>query len=141
MQIMAQAAQLAAVEGKPLSFNKLWATTKELGWRMLGLYIVGGLVIGVGFILFIIPGLIMLRRYMLAPYVMLDKKCGIADAMSESARLSYLNTGSVWGIIGVIFLIGLIGLVPIIGSLASFILGVLYSVAPAIRYKQLKNLA
>jgi len=141
IQIMTQDAQLRAVEDKSIAFNKLWATTKELVWRMLGLYIVLGLVIGIGFALLIIPGLFMVRRYILAPYVMLDKKCSIGEAMTESARLSLVNTGSIWGLMGVVFLIGLIGIVPIIGSLASFVLGVLYSVAPALRYQQLKNLA
>jgi hypothetical protein len=139
-QIMSQEAQLEAAEGKHLDFQNLWKVVKELGWRMLGLYIVVGLVVLVGFILLIIPGLIMIRRYFLAPYVMLDKKVGIREAMDRSAELSKVNTGAIWGIIGVMFLIGLVNIIPIIGGLASFALGALYSVAPALRYQQLKNL-
>jgi hypothetical protein len=117
-QIMAQEAQLEGAEHKTIDFNNLWKVTKELGWRMLGLYILVGLVVLVGFILLIIPGLIMIRRYLLAPYVMLDKKVGISEAM-----------------------IGLLNVIPIIGGLTSFIVGSLYSVAPALRYTQLKKLA
>jgi uncharacterized membrane protein len=91
-------------------------------------------------ILLVIPGLIMIRRYFLAPYVMLDKKVGIREAMDQSAELSKINTGSVWGIIGVSFLIALVNVIPIIGGLASFSLGALYSVAPAMRYLQLKKI-
>jgi hypothetical protein len=140
-QIMSQAAQLEAAQGKHLDFQNLWQIVKQLGWRLLGLYIVVGLVVLVGFILLIIPGLIMIRRYFLAPYVMIDKKLGIREAMDQSAALSKLNTGSIWGILGVMVLISLVNIIPIIGGLASFVLGSLYSVAPALRYEQLKQLA
>lgn len=140
VQIMLQRSQLDAAQGKKPDLGHSWDTAKQLGWRMLGLYVAMGVIIVVGFILLIIPGLIMLRRYILAPYVMLDKKCGIRDALDKSAELSAKNTGAVWGVIGVMFLIGLLGIVPIIGSLAAFVGGALYSVAPALRYQQLKNL-
>lgn len=143
VQIMTQEAQLEGSEGKEvITFNNLWRTVKETGWRMLGLYIVVGLYILVGLILLIVPGLIMIRRYFLAPYVMLDKRPKtISEAMEISANLSKPNSGSIWGIIGVMFLLGLISIVPIIGWLASFVLGMFYSVAPALRYQELKNLS
>ncbi|HET7827897.1 MAG TPA: hypothetical protein VFK97_03450 [Candidatus Saccharimonadales bacterium] len=141
VQIMAQAAQLDAVEGRPLDFTDLWRVVKQLGWRLFGLYIVMGVIILVGLILFIIPGLIMIRRYILAPFVMLDKKTDIRQSLAKSAELSRLNTGSIWGVLGVLFLIGLINIIPIIGGLASFALGSFYSIAPAMRYHQLKRLA
>ena len=133
-QIMTQRAQLDIIEDKRPSFKKLWVTAKELGWRMLGLYI--------AIVVLIICTLgIFSRRYILAPYVMLEKKCSIGEALSESHRLSNINPGAVWGIIGVMILIGLCGIVPIIGSLASFVLGASYSIAPALRYQQLKKLS
>lgn len=142
VQIMTQEAQLEGAEGKEvITFDKLWGIVKEMGWRMLGLYILVGLFIFVGLILLIIPGLIMIRRYFLAPYVMLDKRPkSIMEAMEISARMSKPYSGSIWGIIGVMFLIGLISIIPVIGWLASFFLGVAYSVAPALRYQELKNL-
>ena len=138
---MAQDAQLKAAEGHALDFMHLWRTVKEIGWRMLGLYIVMGIIIVIGLILLVIPGLIFIRRYFLAPYVMLEKKTSISESLSQSAALSQLNTGAIWGMLGVMFLIGLINIVPIIGGLASFAAGSLYSVAPALRYYQLKKLA
>jgi len=140
-QIMSQSAQLEAAEDKPLNFGKLWNAVKELGVRMLGLYIVTAVVVVIGLFLLVIPGLIMLRRYFLASYVMLDKKKGIRESMNISADLSKRNTGSVWGVVGVMFLIGMLNIIPIIGGLLSFVVGGLYSVAPALRYQQLKKLA
>jgi hypothetical protein len=139
-QIMAQAAQLEGAQARPLDFQNLWQVVKDIGWRLFGLYIVIGIVVLVGLVLLVIPGLIMIRRYFMAPYVMIDRRVGIRQALDQSAELSKINTGSVWGVIGVMFLIGLVNIIPIIGGLASFLLGSLYSVAPAIRYIQLKNI-
>lgn len=139
VNLLALVAQLDAAEGRRLDFQKLWAVVKELGWRLAGLYIVVSVVVFIGLILLIVPGLILLRRYFLAPYVMIDKKTGIRESMDISAELSRQNTGSVWGVIGVMFLIGLINIVPIVGGLASFVFGSLYSVAPALRYQQLQK--
>jgi uncharacterized membrane protein len=107
---------------------------------MFGLYLLMGLYIFVGLILFIIPGLIMLRRYFLAPYVMLDTRCGITEAMERSAELSKPYSGYIWGMIGVMFLISLFNVVEGIGWMAAFVLGMLYSVAPALRYQELKEI-
>lgn len=141
IQIMLEQAQLEVSEQKTPQFGKLWATVKQLGLRMVGLYLLVGLYILVGLILFIIPGLIMIRRYYLAPYVLLDKKCGIKEAMEYSAAISKPHPGAVWGVIGVMVLIGLISIVPFIGGLIAFIVGALYSVAPALRYQELKSMA
>jgi hypothetical protein len=138
VQIMVQEAQLEATEGKNLDFAHLWATAKELGWRMFGLYLLIGLYVVIGLILFIVPGIIMLRRYILAPYVMLDTKCSIKDAMEQSAEISKPYAGYVYGMIGVMTLIGLVNVVPGIGWMISFVLGFYYSAAPALRYQELK---
>lgn len=140
VRIMSQGAQLEAAEGKTPALDKLWGTVKELGWRMVGLYAVTAVIVFVGFILLVVPGLFMLRRYLLAPYVMLDKKCSIREALDHSAALSLKNTGAVWGLLSVMFLIFLVNFIPIIGGLAAITLGFLYSVAPALRYEQLKRL-
>jgi hypothetical protein len=140
VQIMLQEAQLDASEEKNIYFAHLRAVVKELGWRMLGLYLVVSLYVTVGLILFIVPGLIMLRRYILAPYVMLDSKCGIKQAMEHSAEISKPYSGYVWGIIGVMFLIGLFNIIPGIGWMISFVLGFYYSAAPALRYQELKKI-
>jgi hypothetical protein len=140
-QIMAQSAQLRVTEGRSLDFSHLWATVRELGWRVFGLYIVMGILISIGLILLIIPGLILIRRFFFAPYIMLDKKTSIREALDQSANLSRVNTGAIWGVIGVMFLIGLANIIPIIGGLVAFCFGSLYSVAPALRYQQFKKSA
>ena len=139
VQIMSQKAQLEVSSGKRPELGELWTFVKLRWLSMLKIYVS---VIGItllGFVL-IIPRFIFLRRYFLAPYVMIEKNCSVKEAMRRSADLSRTNTGSVWGVIGVLFLIDLLGILPLIGSLASFAVGSLYSVAPALRYQQLKKL-
>jgi hypothetical protein len=81
----------------------------------------------------------MLRRYFLSPYILLDEKCSIKDAMEKSAHMTKPYSGSIWGIIGVMFLIGLVNIIPFVGWMVAFVLGALYSVAPALRYQELKR--
>jgi hypothetical protein len=137
VQIMSQEAQLEATEGKNLDFVRLWGVAKGKGWQMFGLYILMSLYIFVGLILFIIPGLIMLRRYFLAPYILLDTSCSIKEAMEQSAELTKPYSKYIWGIIGVMFLIGLLNVIPGIGWMLAFLLGMYYSLAPALRYQEL----
>jgi len=91
-------------------------------------------------LLLIVPGVIAIRRYFLAPYLMLDKDLSIREAMKQSAALSKPYSGSIWGIIGVIVLLSLPSIIPVIGWAVSFVLMLLYSVAPALRYQELKKL-
>jgi hypothetical protein len=159
VQIMAQRAQLDAAQGNDvISFGRLWPTVKELGWQLFGLYLLIGLYVslptlvwvllfialgGIAIIFFplILISLIMLRRYFLAPYVLIDKKLGISDAMDTSAEMTKPNSAAVWSVIGVMVLIASANLLPGVGWLIAFVLGSLYSVAPALRYQELKKLS
>jgi hypothetical protein len=139
VQIMIQQAQLEAIEKKPLDLVRLWRSAKANYRNMLGLYLLMGLYILAGLILFIIPGLIMLRRYFLAPYVMLDTKCDIKTAMERSAEIGNPYSGYIWGVIVVMTFIGLLNAIPGVGWMVAFALGMFYCAAPALRYQELKE--
>lgn len=141
LQIIAQRAQLDGSEHKTIGFGKLWRTVTEMGVRLAGLYIIIGILSLIGFILLIIPGFIVLRRYSMAPYIMMEKNTGIKESMRVSADMTKPYSGSVYSIIGVTILIAFTFYIPVIGWLVSFILGMLYSIAFALRYQQLKKLA
>ena len=158
IQMMSQQAQLeAAKDHKLIDFNSLWQTVKRLGWQMFGLYVTVGIYIlaplaiwlllylafGTSAVIFspiLVFSLIMLRRYFLAPYIMLDKGVGIVEAMDTSAEVTKAYSMAIWSVIGVMVVIGLANFIPIIGWLIAFALGSLYSVAPALRYQELKKL-
>lgn len=140
LQIIIQQAQLDVVQGHKLRIKRLFRTVREMWLPMIGLYLITGLLILGGLVLLVIPGLIALRRYLLAPYVMLDTGCSIGEALTRSAALSAKNPRSIWGIIVFMTAIGLLNMVLFIGWFLALVVGLLYSLAPVIRYQELKKL-
>jgi len=141
IRAMLYALQLEAGRGKTPTLSELWEIGKKYWLRLFGLSIIVGIVVIVGIIAFIVPGLIFLRRYYLAPYVMIDQDVDVFEAMRRSAALTKPHSRSIWNIIGVTFLLELPGVIPFVGSFIAVILTGIYSVAPAIRYDELKKLA
>ena len=58
------------------------------GLRFLALNLVVGLITGLGFILFIIPGIIFAIWFLFAPYILLTEDTGIFEAMKGSKALT-----------------------------------------------------
>lgn len=134
--------QLESAKGKTPTLKQLWDSAKKYWLRLFGLYVLIFLSIIGGLILLIIPGIIMIRRYFLSPYLMIDKDLPIGEAMRRSAELSKPYSGAIWGVIGVSLLISLFsGLILYVGPYISFVLGIFYSVAPALRYFEIKKLS
>lgn len=132
--------QLRSVQGQKVSIEQAMRNGFHFLWRWLGLEIITAFLIMFGLLLLIVPGLIVIRRYTLAPYLLMDKDVGIAEALKQSAALTKGRSMAVFGILGVDILISLIGIIPIVGRIVSFIGGILYYNAPAARYEQLKRL-
>jgi uncharacterized membrane protein len=131
--------ELHAAKGETVDLKQAFVSSYKKFWSIIGLTILVGLIVIGGLILFIVPGIIFLRRYMLSPYYMLDKNLGILESMRISAAESKQFSGPIYGVIGVIILIGLLGIFGLAGTIASAILSVLYAVAPAIRYQEIKQ--
>jgi len=72
--------------------STLFTQTKYF-WRMLGATILLGLIIVVGLIFFIIPGIYLALRYQFTINFIVDKDMGIFEAMGESARIT---SGQKW---------------------------------------------
>lgn len=139
-QAMVTSLEFKAVTSKDIKLGALWNMAKKYALRLFLFSVLYAILIGLGLVLFIVPGIIVIRRYYLAPYAMIDKDLSIGDAMRFSADISKPHAMSVWSVIGVTFLIGLTGAVPIFGGIISLALSMLYSVAPALRYMELKKL-
>lgn len=127
-------------KGKKPRLDDLWIYVRKYWWKLFAMSVLVALMTVGGLILLIIPGLIVIRRYFLAPYVLVDKDVSILEAMRRSAAMSKPHAGHIWSIIGVSALLSLPSIIPIIGWAISFILTILYSVAPALRYQELKKL-
>ncbi|HVI60719.1 MAG TPA: hypothetical protein VM535_01040, partial [Candidatus Saccharimonadales bacterium] len=131
-------AQLKAAQGSKVDIDAAFQQGKKFLWRFWGLSIVVGLIILGGFILLIVPGFFMIKRYLLAPYYLVDKDLSIGEAMRASAEAGKKYSGAVWGVVGVNILISLASSIPFIGSLLGLVLNIAYYCAPAVRYEQVK---
>ncbi len=80
-----------------------------------------GLLVGVGTILLVIPGIYFMVKYFFVPLISIDKNLGIKETFAESARLT---DGVKWKLLG--FLLLMIGL-NILGAMA-FMVGLLATV-------------
>ncbi len=132
--------QLQGAKGKKSNGKEAFKTGQKLFWRFLGLSSLVGLIVMGGFILLIIPGIFLLKRYYLSSYYLVDKNLSISDAMKLCAKHSAEVQG-VWGLMGVTFLIQLVSVVPIIGAIANLVGSVAYYCAPAVRYQQIQQAA
>jgi len=139
--VIYQTALLQMAQGKKTSVRSAWDQAKPRIVDVFLTSVLSGLLIVGGLILFIVPGLIMFRRYYLVSCFVLDKGLKPMEAMGQSAAASKPASGSIWGILGVSFLAQLTSFIPFIGGIVSAVLGVIYSVAPALRYEEIKDLA
>ena len=153
-KIMLNAAQLSAADDKKISLRPLWMVVRTRGLQFLSLYVATTALTVVWLIpaflfrdivielICFIPAALMLRRYFVAPYVLLENhNMTIWQAMQKSAEITHRDSLSVYTMIGVMLLFALFGIVPIIGWIAAFALLFYYSAAPAIRYLELKRLS
>jgi hypothetical protein len=130
--------ELKAAEGKKdQEPEPIIRSSFSFFWRLIGLAILVGVLVAVGLLLLIVPGIILITRYFLSPYVLVSENLSIGEAMKRSAELSKGHAGAIWGVIGVSVLISVTSAVPVLGGILALVLGILYSCAPAMRYKQL----
>lgn len=129
--------QLRSLDGAIPAFPEVLRQSFHYYWRMLGLVVAIGFLVFFGFILFIVPGIIAIKRYALAPYALIEQDGTIRQALRRSAELSRGHTWDILSVLLVEVLFSLLDLVPVIGQLLGSILDFLYSPAPAIRYREL----
>ena len=133
--------ELRVVQGQRLQFLQAVKGSFHYYWRLLGLYIVFGFLLFIGILLFIVPGLIVYRRYALAAYFLIDRDISIGEAMNQSAAITKGYSSAIWGIVGVQILLSISSWIPFIGYFIGVFFGMLYSCAGALRYEQFKALA
>lgn len=130
--------QLKSVRKEVVGPQETFKKGVPIIWRVLGLGIVTALIYAVSFLLLIVPFFFMLRRYILAPYYLIDRNLSIGDALKASAEDSKKYSGAIWGVIGVTILLSAINFIPLVGWLVYLVLSLIYGIAPAIRYEQIK---
>jgi len=120
---------LAATANEPLQWDALWAP--EHFWNMLGTTILQGIVIIVGLVLLIVPGIIAALILSMSQLIVVNKKIAPVAAMKESYRLTkgHLFQLFLFGVSVVLFnilgllalVVGLLVTIPITIIMAAFV--------------------
>ena len=122
---------LHSAEDKKLGTFELIQLGISKMFPLLGLIILTGLVVGLGFLLFIIPGLIFAAWFSLSVYAMMDENLGPIAAMKRSKSLV---KGHVWEIFGSMFSTSLLGSSGLLApAVASSGLGARYTQLTALK--------
>lgn len=116
--------------------------------RIIGFSLFFAVLLICGLILLIIPGLIVLRRYILSPFYIIDNNLTITQAMRKSAAQTKSASGYIWGTLAVIISISLtVALiselfysVPGLSIIINTLLSPLYYFLLALRYNELTKL-
>ena len=90
-------------------------------WYFLGAKLLVGVVVVLGLVLLIVPGIISGLMFMFTPYIVIDKGLGPIEAMRES---KHITDGHKWQLLG---FVGLTVLVNILGFLC-FLVGLLVTI-------------
>jgi hypothetical protein len=135
--------QLRATKKQPESLVTYYQAGLPFSLKILGLYIAYAVAVIVGLILLIIPGLIMLRRYLLAPFYVVDKRLPVFTAMKQSAQDTKPVSGYIWGLIGLQLIAALLASVaaeiPVIGIVIGQLLTFTLTFTAVLRYREVAS--
>jgi len=131
-------ATLAGSKGEPFGFGDTFRKGRKYFWRFTGLLLSLLIVVGAGLVLFIVPGVLLLRRYFMAPFYLVDQNLGVFEAMNRSAKETS-ETGGVWSLLIAFVVLAAPSLIPGVGWILSLALLVLYSCVPAVRYREIRQ--
>ena len=109
---------LMMLKGRPHGFNDFFGGFKQLG-ELLLLGLVMGLLIGLGTIAFILPGIYLGIAWTWALGLVLDRRMGFWDAMSASLKVVNKNFWETLLLVLVIAVINSIGSMVVVGSLVT----------------------
>ena len=90
-------------------------------WNAVLASLLVSIIIGIGLILLIVPGIIFACKLAFTPYLVVDRKMAVIEAIQESWRMT---GGHAWKI----FLIGLLAIPILIAGLICFGVGVIISI-------------
>ena len=108
-------------------------------WRYVGATIALMIIVGLGFVLLIVPGIILAVMLYFTTYLVVDKGMGPIDALKESARIT---KGNRWNL----FLLMLLSIVIVLLGVICFFVGIFVAIpvtllAIVIAYRKLESAA
>ena len=107
---------LKAVRGEPFRVQDIFFAYQQFGNIILANILVF-LIVGAGFMMLIVPGIIFACKLSFVPYLVMDEKMEAADAVRKSWNMTKGHTGT-------IFLMGIVSFFVGLGGLICFIIGI-----------------
>jgi len=112
---------LKAVRGERVEIGDIFSVFRKNYWNAVVANIVVGVIIALGIIMFIVPGIIFACRLAFVPYLVVDQEMDVMDAI----RVSWdMTRGYGWHI----FLMGFLAIFIVLGGLILLFVGVFISV-------------
>ena len=97
-----------AVLGNPITWDEAWAVVRPRAWRLLGLGLLVGLIVGLGWCFCLIPGIVLGVYLSVSSAALVLERSTVTDAMSRSWRLI---SGAFWRTLGALILLFIIYIV------------------------------
>jgi len=112
---------LKAVRGERIEIKDMFRVFQKNYWNVVIANIVVGVIVGLGIVMLIVPGIIFACRLAFVPYLVVDKEMDVMDAL----RVSWdMTRGYGWQI----FFIGFLAIFIVIGGLLCLFVGVIISI-------------
>lgn len=112
---------LKAVRGERIEIRDMFTVFQKNYWNVVIANIVVGVIVGLGIVMLIVPGIIFACRLAFVPYLVVDREMDVMDAL----RVSWdMTRGYGWQI----FFIGFLAIFIVIGGLICLFVGVIISI-------------
>ena len=112
-------------EGRPATYADM-KETDEIGAFAVA-FVILGVLIGIGYALLVIPGLILVTLWIYALPLVVDRRISVGEAMSESRRLAaapgYFTTFLTWlvGALVVGIIVSVLNVIPVVGLIVGLL--------------------
>jgi hypothetical protein len=111
---------LKAVRGESYDIQDMFAVFQKNYWNAVAANVVVSLIVGIGIIMLIVPGIIFAVRLAFVPYLVIDREMELTEALNKSWEMTR-------GYGGQIFLMGILAFFIAIGGLIVLFFGVIIS--------------
>jgi len=111
---------LTAVRGGTPAIGDIFKGEMRYG-SMLALVVLQTMLIGIGYVFFIVPGVILAIGTYFAAFLVMDQRMGAVDAMKASWQLTTGRKGAVFGVMMVFALVSMgCGFIPFVGHFVGY---------------------
>ncbi|MEK7606319.1 MAG: DUF975 family protein [Patescibacteria group bacterium] len=100
---------LNAQAGRPINFKMLFAEKWETLYKFALVMVLTGVIVVIGFVLLIVPGIIAQLMLSMVVFITLEKHMGIVETLKESRRLTDGHKWNLFGFMLVAIVINILG--------------------------------